>query len=193
MTGKTGPQSNPEISPKDSQGRNGGLACRGVASRTHIAFVCGLHSIYCSVKEIHFYRRARKWSSTPVRVPAPVSSSFRLIRRRVDSCSLASGEVEKVVNSKESIRQFLQGIYGARGSKGETIFSPEKGILFDNIPKVGKTKLMTDKVSWPLTHKSPCSDSAMQELDYYTEEYARTGIHGPCKFASSYTTNTSDW
>lgn len=60
---------------------------------------------------------------------------------------LASGEVEKVINSKETIGQFLKGMYGGRGPKGETTFSPEKGVLFENLPKVGMTKLMSEKVS----------------------------------------------
>jgi soluble epoxide hydrolase/lipid-phosphate phosphatase len=63
---------------------------------------------------------------------------------------LASGEVEPKINSKEEIRQFLNGMYGARGPNGETTFSPEKGILFENLPKVGATKLMSKKVSQQL-------------------------------------------
>jgi len=59
---------------------------------------------------------------------------------------LASGEVEKHINSKESIRQFLHGMYGARGPKGETTFIPEKGVIFENLPKTGKSRLMSDKV-----------------------------------------------
>jgi soluble epoxide hydrolase/lipid-phosphate phosphatase len=61
---------------------------------------------------------------------------------------LASGEVEPKISSPEQIRQFLNGMYGARGPSGETTFSPEKGIIFENLPKVGKTKLMSDKASF---------------------------------------------
>lgn len=67
---------------------------------------------------------------------------------------LASGEVEKVIQSKQSIRQFLHGMYGARGPKGETVFVPEQGVLFQNLPTVGKNKLMSEDVrslSWKLT------------------------------------------
>ena len=59
---------------------------------------------------------------------------------------LASLEVESNITSKESIRQFLNGMYGARTSDGKPMFVPTSGILFENLPKVGKTKLMTDKV-----------------------------------------------
>lgn len=59
---------------------------------------------------------------------------------------LASGEVEPRINDENGIRQFLNGMYGGRGLKGEVMFSPNKGILFDNLPKVGKTRLMSDRV-----------------------------------------------
>jgi len=59
---------------------------------------------------------------------------------------LASPEVEARITSKEVIRQFLNGMYGARGPNGEAAFSPEKGVLFENLAKVGKTKLLSDRV-----------------------------------------------
>lgn len=59
---------------------------------------------------------------------------------------LASGEIEKNIDTTEGIRQFLNGMYGARGPNRETMFDPIKGILFENLPKVGKTILMNDKV-----------------------------------------------
>jgi hypothetical protein len=59
---------------------------------------------------------------------------------------LASPEVESAVQTKEQLRQFLNGMYGGKGPNGEVIFSPEKGVLFENLPKVGKSKLFSDKV-----------------------------------------------
>jgi hypothetical protein len=59
---------------------------------------------------------------------------------------LASPEVESAVQTKEQLRQFLNGMYGGKGPNGEVIFSPEKGLLFENLPKVGKSKLFSDKV-----------------------------------------------
>src|ERR1700753_498213 len=50
---------------------------------------------------------------------------------------LASGEVEKRINSRDDIRQFIKGMFGGRGPNGEVIFSPTKAILFENLPKVG--------------------------------------------------------
>jgi len=64
-------------------------------------------------------------------------------------------------------------MYGARGPNGETTFSPEKGILFENLPKVGTTKLMSKK-----------------EMDYYVDQYSRTGLHGPLNW---YRTRKVNW
>ena len=59
---------------------------------------------------------------------------------------LASGEVEKRLTTKKDMVQLLHGMYGGRGPNGEAMFNPEKGILFDNLPKIGKSKLISDKV-----------------------------------------------
>jgi soluble epoxide hydrolase/lipid-phosphate phosphatase len=62
---------------------------------------------------------------------------------------LASGEVEKHVNTRESIRNWLSGMYGARGPNRETVFTPKDGVLFENIPKVAGVKcpLLSDEVT----------------------------------------------
>lgn len=59
---------------------------------------------------------------------------------------LASGEVEKSVNDEQSIRQFLKGMYGGRGPNGETSFNPESGVIADNLPKIGESRLLNGKV-----------------------------------------------
>ncbi|KAF1962007.1 alpha/beta-hydrolase [Byssothecium circinans] len=73
---------------------------------------------------------------------------------------LASGEVEKVIKDEQSIRQFLKGMFGGRGPNGEIVFSPERGVLSDNLPLIGDSKLLNGKI-----------------LDYYVQEYSRHGIH----------------
>lgn len=95
---------------------------------------------------------------------------------------LASGEVEPKISSREDIRQFLRGMYGGRGPNGEVVFSPQKGVLFENIPKVGPSPIISDKVR-PVA-KDCCSgetSSSRQEIDYYADQWSRTGLHGPCK------------
>jgi len=74
---------------------------------------------------------------------------------------LASPEVEAAIQTKERMRQFLNGTYGGKGPNGEVLFDPAKGVLFENLPKVGKSKLFSDK-----------------EMDYYVEEFSRNGLHG---------------
>jgi hypothetical protein len=60
---------------------------------------------------------------------------------------LASGEVEKSVNEEKSIRQFLKGMYGGKGPDGEIVFEPEKGVLLENLEKVGDNRLLNGEVS----------------------------------------------
>ncbi|KAF2100361.1 alpha/beta-hydrolase [Rhizodiscina lignyota] len=86
---------------------------------------------------------------------------------------LASPEVEGRIQSKEDIRQFLKGMFGGRGPNGELVFEAEKGILFDSLPKLGDTPLMTPK-----------------ELDYYVEQYSRNGLHGTMNW---YRTRKVNW
>lgn len=74
---------------------------------------------------------------------------------------LASPEVEGRIKTREDMRRFLSGMYGARGPNRESIFTPERGILFENLSKVGKTRLLND-----------------EEMDYYVEQYSRNGLHG---------------
>jgi soluble epoxide hydrolase/lipid-phosphate phosphatase len=52
-------------------------------------------------------------------------------------------------------------MYGARGLNGEVVFSTTKGILFDNMAKVGDSPLLSS-----------------DEAHYYTMEYMRNGMKG---------------
>lgn len=63
--------------------------------------------------------------------------------------------------------------FGGRGPAKETTFSPDKGILFENLPKVGKTPLLSDA-----------------EMDYYVSEYSRHGMHGTLNW---YRTREVNW
>merc|ERR1711939_507372 len=76
---------------------------------------------------------------------------------------LASGEIEKVLTTKDHMNAFIRGVYGkARTPQKEVAFSPTKGLLFDKLPKLGPTYIMSEK-----------------ELDYYASMYARNGLQGP--------------
>jgi len=55
--------------------------------------------------------------------------------------------VEKVVNSEATIRQFLKGIFGAKTPVKGELLHPVKGIIVENLPKVGESRLLNGKVS----------------------------------------------
>jgi len=59
---------------------------------------------------------------------------------------LASGEVEKRISSRQDIRQFLRGMFGGRGPKNEVVFTPNKGVIYENLPKIGPSPIITEKV-----------------------------------------------
>lgn len=64
---------------------------------------------------------------------------------------LAGPTVEAAIQSKDQIRQFLHGMYGARTSDGTASFTPRKGVRFDILPKLGKSPLVSDEVSLTIT------------------------------------------
>jgi soluble epoxide hydrolase / lipid-phosphate phosphatase len=74
----------------------------------------------------------------------------------------AGPEVEGTIQGQEKIRQFLNAMYGATSPDKERGFSAEKGVLFDNLPKLGPSPLVAKEV-----------------VDTYTREYLRSGMHGP--------------
>ena len=59
---------------------------------------------------------------------------------------LASGEVEKHVNSEETIRGLLSSIYGGKGPNGEIGFTVQDGVLFDNLTKIEPPPILTPEV-----------------------------------------------
>ncbi|KAM5444208.1 hypothetical protein MferCBS31731_000725 [Microsporum ferrugineum] len=85
----------------------------------------------------------------------------------------ANGGLENILRSKEQIRQFLNAIYGGRTANGEGALSIEKGVLLEKLPGIQQT---------PLLSKS--------EIDYYVDEFSRTGLHGPLSW---YRTREQNW
>lgn len=62
---------------------------------------------------------------------------------------LASGEVEKLLDTKEAMRDFIKGMYGSHGPNGERGFDVYKGVLSENFSKLGPCPLLGDKASSP--------------------------------------------
>lgn len=59
---------------------------------------------------------------------------------------LKSGEVEKAIQSKDEIRQFLLALYGGRTEAGEFGFDAHKGLLFDKIGHLKPSRLLSEEV-----------------------------------------------
>jgi len=59
---------------------------------------------------------------------------------------LAGPEVEAAVRTKDDIKNFLNGMYGGRTPSGEVLFKSDSGIILKNLPNIGKTPLLSDKV-----------------------------------------------
>lgn len=74
---------------------------------------------------------------------------------------LASGAVEKHIQTKEDIKKFLNAIYGGRGLNGELGFDVEGGAIFRNLDNLEMTKWLSEEM-----------------LSYYADQYAKNGMHG---------------
>lgn len=101
-------------------------------------------------------------SSTFVPLEEIVKSKWPNFRYQLH---LASGEVETHIQTKESIRQFLNAVYGGVGPNGEIGIDVTGGTKFEDLHSLGKTTVMD-----------------AETLQYYAEQYARNGMHGTCKF-----------
>jgi len=109
---------------------------------------------------------------TPYELPRPAFLPLaQLVAKQVPNFTyqlhFASGELEAAIKSPTEIRQFLHALYGARtvtadGSRGQSAFDANGRVGLDLLPKMGKTKLLSD-----------------EEMDYYVHEYSRHGINGP--------------
>ncbi|KAL2702065.1 hypothetical protein AAEP93_006363 [Penicillium crustosum] len=88
---------------------------------------------------------------------------------------LKSGEVEKAIQSKDEIRQFLLALYGGRTEAGEFGFDAHKGLLFDKIGHLKPSRLLSE-----------------EELEFYTNEFARHGVHGPLNWYRTRDVNYKD-
>lgn len=59
----------------------------------------------------------------------------------------ASGELEKVVQSKEEIKQFLTALLGGRTPEKQVGFEAEKGVLLDHLMRLRHSRLLSEEVS----------------------------------------------
>jgi pimeloyl-ACP methyl ester carboxylesterase len=74
----------------------------------------------------------------------------------------ASGELEKVIQSEDDIRQFLLALYGGRNDRGEVGFDAHHGVLVDRLGGLKRSKLLAE-----------------DEVEFYVREFGRSGVRGP--------------
>ncbi|KAL8805320.1 MAG: hypothetical protein Q9200_005468 [Gallowayella weberi] len=74
---------------------------------------------------------------------------------------LASSELEDTIQSREQIRQLLNGLYGGMTQSGLSAFEVKTGVHLDRLPRLDHTKSVSERM-----------------LDFYADQYARNGIHG---------------
>lgn len=61
-----------------------------------------------------------------------------------------SGQLEKVIQSKIEIRQFLLALYGGRTEGREPGFDAHKGVLMEKIAGLKPSRLLSEEVSMNL-------------------------------------------
>lgn len=75
---------------------------------------------------------------------------------------IASGGLENIVQkSPERLRAFLNTIYGGTTPEGQPAFSTAVGLLEENIDKIRPSPLVSQEM-----------------MDFYVQEYSRSGLHG---------------
>lgn len=103
----------------------------------------------------------------------PPSKEYTPLEDRIKSGQLpnfgyqlqfANDKLEDNIVSKKQIRQMLNAMYGGWSPDKERGFDVRHGIYLEKLPALEHTKLVNEKM-----------------LDYYADEYARHGMHGPCE------------
>ena len=59
----------------------------------------------------------------------------------------ASGDVEKIVRTKDEIKGFLKAMYGGRTEIGELGLDVKKGVALDKLSRLQRTRLLSEEVS----------------------------------------------
>ena len=67
--------------------------------------------------------------------------------------------MEEKVKTPEDIGRFLNALYGGRGKGGEVGFSVREGPIWENLGRLGRSRLVGEGV-----------------LEWYVEEYGRNGM-----------------
>lgn len=88
---------------------------------------------------------------------------------------LKGPDVEREIQGEAKIRQFLRSAYGGVDPEGRMGFDIAVGVLFDRLPHLGGTPLLSD-----------------EEMEYYVREFARSGVRGPLNWYRTREINHAD-
>lgn len=75
------------------------------------------------------------------------------------------GIIESWTKDKRGVRNFLNAMFFGRSPDGELAMTPAEGYNAELAPALRRSELVSE-----------------DELEHYTEEYARRGLKCPCKF-----------
>ncbi|KAL4780160.1 Alpha/Beta hydrolase protein [Aspergillus varians] len=87
----------------------------------------------------------------------------------------ASGDIEKVVHTKDDHKQFLTALYGGQTEKKESSFDVSKGVDLKMMRRLRPSTLLSE-----------------EELEYYSWEFTRHGLRGPLNWYRTRKINHSD-
>lgn len=77
---------------------------------------------------------------------------------------------------QEGIRRFLNVLYGARGKDGKALFTAAAGVPIEALDsEVEQSRLLTK-----------------EEMDFYVQEYSRSGVHGPMNWYRTWDVNHAE-
>jgi len=105
---------------------------------------------------------------------------------------LAGPELEANVTSYNQVRNFLRALYGGRSEQGKPCFGPETGIDLDGLETIGVAPSLDGEACSSEIRSQTVIDPELQELENYTREYMRHGVHGPLNWYRTRRINFED-
>jgi soluble epoxide hydrolase/lipid-phosphate phosphatase len=105
---------------------------------------------------------------------------------------LAGPELEAKMKSYDQVRNFLKALYGGRSEQGKPCFRSETGIDLVGLETIGVAPSLDGEVCSSRSDSKIIIDLDLQDLEYYTKEYMRHGLHGPLNWYRTRRINFED-
>ena len=105
---------------------------------------------------------------------------------------LVGSELETNVKSYDQVRNFLKALYGGKSDQGKPCFRPETGIDLVGLETIGVAPSLDGEACSREINSQVGIDLRSQELEYYTGEYMRHGLHGPLSWYRTRRINFED-